>query len=128
LIEIDDTPVITDVQGEATGALSNLVCTRDQVTVAIEWITPQRPTTDYSVFVHFLDADGALVAQADQPTPVYAAYPTSRWSAGETVIGIYSADRAATAGAVSVRYGWYTQGSDGSFINVIEAESAFDCP
>lgn len=35
--------------------------------VQLRWEITGRPTTDYTVFVHLVDADGQLVAQADEP-------------------------------------------------------------
>lgn len=44
--------------------------------------------TDYTVFVHVVDADGQLWAQWDNP-PVGGTYPTSQWSVGESVFDQY---------------------------------------
>ena len=43
------------------------------------------PLTDYSTFVHVVNAAGNIVAQADAQ-PVAGSYPTSIWGAGETVV------------------------------------------
>jgi hypothetical protein len=40
---------------------------------------------DYTVFVHLLDGDGNVVAQADGP-PVGGDYPTSLWAPDETIV------------------------------------------
>jgi hypothetical protein len=39
---------------------------------------------NYTLFIHLLDAEGKVVAQADAP-PTHNAYPTSWWAAGETI-------------------------------------------
>jgi hypothetical protein len=39
---------------------------------------------DYTLFIHLLDAQGNVVAQADAP-PTHNSYPTSWWAAGETI-------------------------------------------
>jgi hypothetical protein len=43
-----------------------------------------QPTTDYTVFVHLMSADGRLVAQHDGP-PLGGTLPTSDWDKGDTV-------------------------------------------
>ncbi|MDP7295173.1 MAG: hypothetical protein QGG24_07620, partial [Vicinamibacterales bacterium] len=66
----------------------------------------QEPMTeDYRVFVHFADADGAVLWTDDHDPPV----PTSRWQPGETVI-----DRVALPlsgelppGEYRLQAGWY---------------------
>jgi 4-amino-4-deoxy-L-arabinose transferase-like glycosyltransferase len=45
-------------------------------------------STDYTVFVHVLDANGEIVSQRDQQ-PMEGAYPTSLWREGETVADRY---------------------------------------
>jgi 4-amino-4-deoxy-L-arabinose transferase-like glycosyltransferase len=52
------------------------------------WQAQQRPTADYTVFVHLLQADGSCnpcVWQQDS-MPQQGQYPTSRWQTGEVVI------------------------------------------
>ena len=39
---------------------------------------------DYNLFIHLLDAEGNVIAQADAP-PTNNAYPTSWWASGETI-------------------------------------------
>jgi hypothetical protein len=54
----------------------------DTLALALYWRALRVPDSDYTVFVHTLDADGKIVAQVDrQPQP----YPTSFWDAGEQV-------------------------------------------
>jgi hypothetical protein len=50
------------------------------------WSSLAPVSRDYMVFVHLLDSNGSLVAQADGP-PVGGDYPTSLWAPGETVVG-----------------------------------------
>jgi hypothetical protein len=52
----------------------------------LHWSCLAALENDYTVFVHLLDGDGELVAQADGP-PVGGDYPTSFWAPGETVVG-----------------------------------------
>ncbi len=49
------------------------------------WQTNAIPPTDYTVFVHLLDPDDNLIAQADSP-PANGAYPTSLWDPGEIIV------------------------------------------
>jgi hypothetical protein len=49
------------------------------------WQTLQPPPLDYTVFVHLLDASGALVAGNDSQ-PLNNRYPTSLWSPGEQIL------------------------------------------
>jgi hypothetical protein len=52
------------------------------------WQAQQRPTADYTVFVHLLQPDGSCnpcVWQQDS-VPQQGQYPTRRWQAGEVVI------------------------------------------
>ncbi|MCL6648573.1 MAG: hypothetical protein K6U89_09590 [Chloroflexi bacterium] len=53
--------------------------------VTLVWRAEEHPAHDYHVFVHLLDGAGRAIAQADGP-PLAGRYPTSLWSAGETVI------------------------------------------
>ncbi|MCB0166529.1 MAG: phospholipid carrier-dependent glycosyltransferase [Anaerolineae bacterium] len=54
-------------------------------TLQLYWHTNTIPAADYTVFVHVIDANGDLVAQADAP-PAAGAYPTSLWDPGEIII------------------------------------------
>ncbi len=126
LVEIDDTPILSDVESAKPFiGLARLACGREQHRLDVDWIASRTPMRDYSVFVHLVDADGVLIAQADQPTPVFNVYPTSRWSPQEIVHGIYHID--AVDGAIALRYGLYYQADDGSFINEVESEEIVEC-
>ncbi|MGE5603547.1 MAG: hypothetical protein ACM30E_10880 [Nitrososphaerales archaeon] len=52
--------------------------------VDLAWRSDGRSTTDYTAFIHLLDAGGQIVAQSDQP-PGGDKNPTTRWVPGETV-------------------------------------------
>ncbi len=47
--------------------------------------------TDYTVFVHVRDVDGATVAQQDSQ-PLDGDYPTSHWRVNETVIDVHNVE------------------------------------
>ncbi|HLV35577.1 MAG TPA: hypothetical protein VKY59_10705, partial [Spirillospora sp.] len=80
---------------------------------------------DRSVFVHLLNASGALIAQADQFAPVYGWRPLTGWTADEVIRDVYVLPHAPEA--ASIRYGLYYQADDGAFVNVLEREIRADC-
>ena len=52
--------------------------------VDLYWKPLARLTHNYTVFVHLIDAEGAMVAQVDEQ-PVQGDYPTRLWIPEETV-------------------------------------------
>lgn len=58
----------------------------ERVLLALHWVSLTPVNRDYMVFVHLLDGEGNVVAQADGP-PVGGDYPTSFWAPGETIVG-----------------------------------------
>ena len=54
----------------------------DSLLLTLHWAATGSPSGDYSVFVHLLGPDGALVTQQDNP-PLHGAAPTFLWEAGE---------------------------------------------
>ena len=56
----------------------------DSLELDLIWSPRGRPVGDYTVFVHFLDSEGRIQAQADSP-PRGGEYPTSVWDAGELI-------------------------------------------
>jgi len=77
------------------------------------------------VFVHLLDAEGNILAQADQAAPVYGWRPVSGWLPGEIVRDVYAVER--ITGAVALRYGLYYQAADGAFVNDLERRVEVVC-
>ncbi|HUE75660.1 MAG TPA: hypothetical protein VMP10_02440, partial [Chloroflexota bacterium] len=55
-----------------------------QLDLTLYWRARERPAQDYTVFIHAIDANGTLVAQADGQ-PGSGGYPTSIWDSGEVV-------------------------------------------
>jgi 4-amino-4-deoxy-L-arabinose transferase-like glycosyltransferase len=53
--------------------------------VILHWRTLSDMGVDYTVFVHMLDRDGALIGQCDGP-PVNGDYPTSHWAVGDVIV------------------------------------------
>ncbi|MEJ2749688.1 MAG: hypothetical protein P8183_17545, partial [Anaerolineae bacterium] len=55
------------------------------IEVTLIWKAPQPIAQDYTVFVHFLAADGRLIAQHDG-VPAAGTRPTTTWPAGDIVL------------------------------------------
>ncbi|MFC2046327.1 hypothetical protein ACFLTC_02260, partial [Chloroflexota bacterium] len=53
--------------------------------LTLYWRTNEPGEVDYTVFVHLLDENGAILEQADGP-PLAGMYPTSAWWPGQIVI------------------------------------------
>ncbi len=56
--------------------------------VTLWWTATAAPTTDYTIFVHLLDAAGNLLAQADGP-PNDGLSPTRVWRPGDVVRDVH---------------------------------------
>lgn len=76
---------------------------RDTSQLTLVWQADAVTTTDYTVFVHGLDATGAIVTQYDRYPQVD--YPTSLWLDGEYVVDVYTLD--AAPNVTDVRVGMY---------------------
>ncbi len=61
------------------------------LTLTLAWKSLAPASADYSVFVHLLDASGAVRAQKDS-MPVDGTYPTTLWQPGEHVTDRYTLD------------------------------------
>ncbi len=57
----------------------------DQVTITLAWQAMKEMRSSYTVFIHLLGADAAVVAQHDG-VPVGGTYPTSLWVPEEVVL------------------------------------------
>jgi Dolichyl-phosphate-mannose-protein mannosyltransferase len=85
-----DQPLVRDVNLRAGddialvryALVSRLLSRGDDFRVAAHWRALAQPKSNYTVFVHLLDATGTLRAQKDSP-PLNNARPTSVWDAGE---------------------------------------------
>jgi 4-amino-4-deoxy-L-arabinose transferase-like glycosyltransferase len=89
--------------------------------LTLVWAARGRPSRDYTVFVHLLDAQGHVVAQADGP-PQGGTYPTSIWDAGETIADVHPirAARPLPPGTYQLEVGLY-QPDSGRRLPVIDA-------
>lgn len=74
-------------------------------TLTLYWEATADGTQDYTVFVHWLDAQGNLVGQGDSP-PNQGQSPTSIWQKGDGVRDVYRL-AAAPAPVTAVRVGLY---------------------
>ncbi|MCC6905772.1 MAG: hypothetical protein IT326_08025 [Anaerolineae bacterium] len=73
---------------------------------ALGWEAPGPAPADYHVFVHIVDAGGALVAQADGPPPGPS---PNTWQAGTRILDqrTIALPASLAAGDYTVRLGWY---------------------
>jgi 4-amino-4-deoxy-L-arabinose transferase-like glycosyltransferase len=60
----------------------------ESLTVTLVWRAEAVPEGDYTVFVHLMDEEGALVAQDDHP-PLDNQYRTTFWAPGDVVRDAY---------------------------------------
>ncbi len=89
-------------QIELTGY--DLSANQDTLELTLYWRARAAPDRDYTVFVHALDANGKIIAQADrQPRP----YPTSLWDTGEQVRDDYTLALAPGTSAQRIIVGLY---------------------
>jgi hypothetical protein len=126
LVQVDTQPEITQRDVHTITALEhNVHCEADSIVLDVDWYTPMKPDRDLSVFVHLLDADGSVIAQADQFAPVYGWRPLTSWEAGEVVHDVYPLPR--LADAETVRFGLYQQLESGAFANTLERVTQVEC-
>ncbi len=74
--------------------------------LALHWRALGRIDRDYTTFVHAVDAQGELVAQADGQ-PHGGRWPTSAWQVGETVLDVRQIELPAGKEVAGLRVGWY---------------------
>ncbi|MBI5650586.1 MAG: glycosyltransferase family 39 protein [Chloroflexi bacterium] len=78
----------------------------EAATLKLYWRARAEMDRDYTVFVHLLDANGQIVAQADHQ-PQAGNYPTSIWDAGEIIRDEFSINVPHAPGKYTLRIGWY---------------------
>ena len=78
------------------------------IEVALYWQALTEMERDYTMFVHLLDANRNIVAQADHQ-PQAGAYPTSIWDVNESVRDAFTLElpRELQPGKYTLRVGWY---------------------
>ncbi len=127
LVEVGVTPIMATVQ-DKPGVEVNaeaVVCKVDTIELQVNWVATGQPDHDLSVYVHLLDKDGAMIAQADESAPVYGWRPLTSWQAGEVVHDVYALPRLANAD--SIAYGLYRQLPGGEFQNEYTFSAAVKC-
>jgi hypothetical protein len=82
------------------------------LTVTLVWRAEASLNTDYTVFVHLLDARDDLITQSDHP-PLDGAYPTSFWVSGDVVRDphVLKIDGSVPPGPCTLIVGMYHSGS-----------------
>jgi hypothetical protein len=125
LVQITTTPEL-GARGETVEVIeAALDCTPDRLIVHAAWGSARVPDRDLSVFVHLIDADGAVLAQDDQVSPVYRLRPLTSFAAGEIVRDVYALPRLANSAAV--RFGLYESLPEGGFLNTLTHELPVRC-
>ncbi len=82
-----------------------------QLRLNLYWEATASPPLDYTLFIHLVDASGAVAAQFDSP-PVNGLYPTSFWDAGEQIFDSRRLDLSELSpGEYTMRLGWYDSAS-----------------
>jgi hypothetical protein len=85
--------------------------------LTLVWQALENGQTDYTRFVHLIDAEsgGAPLAQSDGP-PRYGSYPTSQWTAGEVVTDKLTLSLTdVPPGSYQLAVGFYSQPAPGQF-------------
>ncbi|MBI5929666.1 MAG: DUF2723 domain-containing protein [Chloroflexi bacterium] len=94
---------------------AQLNCTSDYIVLKVDWAAPATPTRDLSIFAHLVDANGSVVANADQAARVYGWHPMTEWLPNEIVTDVYPLPR--RTDGVTVAFGLYEQLPSGEFQN-----------
>jgi hypothetical protein len=79
-----------------------------ELPLTLTWLALEPMEDNYTVFVQVVDENDRIVGQVDA-WPVQGTYPTSQWTAGETVADPYRVQLAAdlSPGQYRVYIGWY---------------------
>lgn len=97
-------PLQVDFDGQIALIGYDLIHEEGGERLVLHWHALREMTTDYTLFVHRLDADDVIVDQRDA-MPLNGAYPTSLWAAGEFVTETVIFPR--DARVLAYRIGWY---------------------
>lgn len=93
--------------GESITLYGYDVALGDNLTITLTWVAKTTLPQDYNVFVHLVDADGAMLAQHDGP-PNQGRYPTMWWLPGDVIADAHILPIAAPLpNAVQLRVGMY---------------------
>jgi hypothetical protein len=88
-----------------------------ETVVRLLWLVQEKPQIDWSVSVR-LTQGGTEIGQTDQAHPVAGAYPTTRWSPGETVVDAYALRLPAAARPDGATVILYRRSAGGAFVNL----------
>jgi len=102
-----------------------VICRTNRIELQVDWETASVPDHDLSVYVHLLDKDGAMIAQADEAAPVYGWRPLTSWRVDAAVHDVYALPRLPNAD--SIAYGLYRQLPSGEFQNEYTFNAAVKC-
>ncbi len=98
-----------DGAGDLFGlAEPRLTRTDSELDLCLEWRAGRVTATDYSLFVHLLDAAGTTLTQADGPAG--GDYPSGAWAEGEVVAQCVTLDAPDLPADARIALGLYTLG------------------
>ena len=105
--------IVTDVNFGSFFKLESysLAPTSEGLKILFFWRSIENADTDYTMFLHIVDSDDQIVAQADGQ-PFYGRHPTSTWPPGE----LFVVERflpEVPDGEYRILTGWYTHQEDG---------------
>jgi hypothetical protein len=100
-----------------TTSQSKIQNPKSKMRISFYWQSLAPVDEDYILFIHLLDSDGQVIAQADAP-PTHNVYPSSWWAPGEVMAGTFSLPT--TAETVSLRFGLY-QLDSGQRLTIVES-------
>ncbi|MEP6986890.1 MAG: hypothetical protein ABI970_14895, partial [Chloroflexota bacterium] len=102
-----------------------VICRTNTIELQVYWEVASVPDHDLSVFVHLLDKDGTMIAQADEAAPVYGLRPLTTFEPIASVHDVYALPRLPDAN--SIAYGLYRQLPSGEFQNEYSFNAAVKC-
>jgi hypothetical protein len=91
--------------------------------LSFDWTADGAIDRNYTLFVHLLNASGAVVAQGDSP-PEQGQFPTSLWSPGDRVPDLHKM-AAPPPGRYRLEIGWYRTGT-GERLPLSSGDDALD--
>ncbi|MEM7344647.1 MAG: phospholipid carrier-dependent glycosyltransferase [Chloroflexota bacterium] len=94
----------TVIFGETISLIGYDLSTESEPTLTLYWQALASGKEDYTLFIHLLDSNGEVVAQADRP-PTNNFYPTSWWSSGDIIADTHPLP--VTDDTVALRFGLY---------------------
>jgi len=107
---LDDATAFDAVFGSALALSAAQVTPTDGgLEVGLSWRVIAPPTEDYTLFIHWIDASGALISQADVLPMDNGRYPTGNWQVGQQITLRETLIPPATVNCpCQINAGWYT--------------------